>query len=92
MEKDVHTRHCRKQCGCKYGDDKEEDLFEDGVPFVACSVVSGRKEQENECGKQCPCVHSPDSSISAKSETMLLRGIESGKTESAVYLGKFSKP
>ncbi len=87
MEKDVHTRHCCKQCGCKYDDHKPED----GESFIVCSVVSGRKEQENECGKQYPCVHSPDSSISAKSETMLLRGIESGKTESAVYLGSFAK-
>ena len=60
-QKDVHTRHCCKQCGCKYGDDKEEDLFEDDEPFIACSVVSGRKEQENECRKQSTCFHVGDS-------------------------------
>jgi hypothetical protein len=93
MEKqnDVHTRHCCKKCGCKYGEDKPEESFDD-EPFIACSVVSGRKKQENACGKQSTCDHFDEgSSISAESKAMLLRGIESGKTESAIYLGSFAK-
>jgi hypothetical protein len=36
-EKDVHTEHCCKYCGCKYG----EDDF--------CPVVNGRKSQSFSC-------------------------------------------
>jgi len=37
QEKDVHTEHCCKRCGCKYG---SKD----------CSVVSGKKRQSLKCG------------------------------------------
>lgn len=40
---DVHTRHCCKRCGCKYGDDDR------------CSVVQGFAEQEHPCGHQYTC-------------------------------------
>lgn len=39
---DVHTRHCCKYCGCKYGEDD-------------CSVVTGHLEQEFPCGHQYTC-------------------------------------
>jgi hypothetical protein len=35
-EPDVHTRHCCKYHGCKYGDDD-------------CTVFHGNKEQEYDC-------------------------------------------
>lgn len=38
-KKDVHTEHCCKNCGCKYGDDCYYD--EDGRRYSLCSVVSG---------------------------------------------------
>ena len=41
--KDVHTEHCCKNCGCKYG---EEDL---------CTVVRGIKKQSFECGTTGVC-------------------------------------
>lgn len=37
-EKDVHTEHCCKNCGCKYGEDED------------CSVVRGTKKQSFKCG------------------------------------------
>lgn len=45
QEPDVHTEHCCKLCGCKYGDDLKDD---DG--YIGCSVVSGRKKQSYSCG------------------------------------------
>ena len=39
---DVHTRHCCKNCGCKYGDKD-------------CPVVTGTKVQEFPCGDQGIC-------------------------------------
>jgi hypothetical protein len=58
-ETDVHTRHCCKDCGCKYGEDKPEEspFVGDDEPFIACSVVSGRRKQEYTCGKQSTCYH-----------------------------------
>lgn len=58
-ETDVHTRHCCKTCGCKYGEDKPEEspFVGDDEPFIACSVVSGRRKQEYACGKQSTCYH-----------------------------------
>lgn len=56
MEKkysNLHTHHCCKSCGCKYGDDKEvEDPF-DNYTFIPCPVVDGRDEQEHECNGNC---------------------------------------
>ena len=54
-QKNVHTRHCCKQCGCKYGEDTAEEGPFDDEPFIACSVVSGRLKQESPCGKQYTC-------------------------------------
>lgn len=45
-QKDVHTEHCCKQCGCKYGEGHPDGPFE----TIGCSVVSGRLEQSYECG------------------------------------------
>lgn len=42
-DRDVHTEHCCKACGCKYG---EED---------SCSVYLGNKKQSYECGKLDVC-------------------------------------
>lgn len=39
---DVHTRHCCKHCGCKYGDKD-------------CTVVNGLLTQERPCGEQYVC-------------------------------------
>lgn len=52
---DVHTRHCCKQCGCKYGEDRPEESMESDERFISCSVVSGRKTQEKPHGKQGIC-------------------------------------
>jgi hypothetical protein len=46
---DVHTRHCCKKCGCKYGEDQPID------EFIGCTVVAGVTEQEKPCGQQCVC-------------------------------------
>lgn len=50
-KKDVHTEHCCKIHGCKYGEDKTIEL-DDGSSHVECSVVSGRKIQSFPC-EQC---------------------------------------
>ena len=39
---DVHTEHCCKTCGCKYGDRD-------------CHVVSGFKKQSHKCGSNTVC-------------------------------------
>lgn len=39
---DVHTEHCCKNCGCKYGDSD-------------CSVRTGRSSQSFPCGKANTC-------------------------------------
>ena len=52
---DVHTRHCCKQCGCKYGEDQPESDPFDGEPLIYCSVASGRLKQEKPHGKQGIC-------------------------------------
>jgi hypothetical protein len=38
----VHTEHCCKNCGCKYGDE-------------GCPVVTGRKKQSFPCGHAYTC-------------------------------------
>jgi len=46
MYKNVHTRHCCKNCGCAYGYDALDKY---------CPVVDGGLPQENECGKNQVC-------------------------------------
>lgn len=41
-KRDVHTEHCCKNCGCKYGDKD-------------CTVVLNIKEQTYNCGPSCNC-------------------------------------
>ena len=48
---DVHTRHCCKNCGCKYGEGNPDGPFD----TIGCSVVSGQLKQEYECGKNEVC-------------------------------------
>ncbi len=40
---DVHTRHCCRNCGCKYGEDD------------VCTVMCGIREQEYSCGHAYTC-------------------------------------
>jgi len=43
--KDVHTEHCCKNCGCKYGDDRTG----------GCSVRSEHRKQSFKCGQTGVC-------------------------------------
>lgn len=54
-EKDVHTEHCCKNCGCKYGEDQEVESMESDEAFIPCSVVSGHRDQSYACGKTSVC-------------------------------------
>lgn len=42
-QKDIHTEHCCKSCGCKYGEDN------------SCTVVVGAAGQTKACGKNDIC-------------------------------------
>ena len=42
--RDVHTEHCCKHCGCKYGNE-----------YSGCSVYSGSLEQSFKCGDNQVC-------------------------------------
>ena len=53
--KDVHTEHCCRTCGCKYGDDHPQTDPETGEEWIACTVVSGHRMQSFECGKTSVC-------------------------------------
>lgn len=52
--KDIHTEHCCVNCGCKYGEDREEE-DDDGEVFVGCSVVAKLRRQSFKCGKTSVC-------------------------------------
>jgi len=45
---DVHTEHCCKLCGCKYGDDTVDD-----EGYVRCSVANDSKKQTYPCRDHC---------------------------------------
>lgn len=49
----VHTRHCCKNCGCKYGQDVPDWRDDDG--WIECDVVAGQMEQEYPCGQTSVC-------------------------------------
>jgi hypothetical protein len=49
--RDVHTEHCCKTCGCKYGDDVPRDGNDE--TDVGCSVVSGHRKQSYPCSGEC---------------------------------------
>jgi hypothetical protein len=53
--KDIHTEHCCKECGCKYGEDVEEESPFSDETFIGCSVVSGDLKQSYQCGKTSVC-------------------------------------
>lgn len=52
--KDVHTEHCCKNCGCKYGEDAPE-MLEDGGQYIPCSVFANRLRQRLPCGQTLVC-------------------------------------
>jgi hypothetical protein len=54
--KDVHTEHCCKRHGCKYG-----------TASVACPVISGAKPQSYPCEK---CDDDPDPDVIAETERL----------------------
>ena len=51
---DVHTEHCCKNCGCKYGDDAPNHRSDYPLD-VDCTVKAGVRKQSNPCGKNGVC-------------------------------------
>ena len=66
MNKDVHTEHCCKNCGCKYGEDTPEYDPYYKEEYIECSVVSGRKIQSYPCTTTSVCFDKNEDIINEK--------------------------